>query len=161
MMSYLVFADDNSVSGSSLGSSQADITITDGTDTVKETIPTFTEDTVAGARYWLAGCLQIVGETFSYVPVNRFSRESPSVTDKLFCDNLLKNTVATTSEPFCNNVDLSVAVHSSTTNEPIKNVTASVILTKDDSQQKLLKEPPQMRIGKLKITNYRNVHYVR
>ena len=63
MMSYMVFADDNSLTGSTLGTSKADITVTDGTNTVKETIPEFTEDTVAGARYWLAGCVQNVGET--------------------------------------------------------------------------------------------------
>jgi hypothetical protein len=111
MMSYLVFADDNSLNGSILGTSQADITVSDETNTVKESIPDFTEDTVAGARYWLTGCVKIVGETFSYVPVNRFSREIPSVPYKLFCDNLLKNAVATTSEPFCKNVDLNIADH--------------------------------------------------
>ena len=69
MMSYMVFDDDNSLAGSTLGPSQADITVTDGTNTVKETIPEFTEDTVAGARYWLAGCVQNVRETLHYVPV--------------------------------------------------------------------------------------------
>ena len=69
MMSYMVFDDDNSLAGSTLGPSQADITVTDGTNTVKETIPEFTEDTVAGARYWLAGCVQNIGETLHYVPV--------------------------------------------------------------------------------------------
>merc|ERR1719427_1721429 len=75
MFSYLVFADDNSLTGSSLGTSQAHITVTDGTNSVKERIPAFTEDTVAGARYWLAGCLQIVGETFRYVRVNKDDEE--------------------------------------------------------------------------------------
>merc|ERR1712106_886369 len=39
MFSYLVFADDNSLSGSSLGTSQAHITVTDGSYSVKEKIP--------------------------------------------------------------------------------------------------------------------------
>ena len=52
MMSYMVFDDDNSLAGSTLGPSQADITVTD----------------VAGARYWLAGCVQNVRETLHYVP---------------------------------------------------------------------------------------------
>ena len=38
---------------------------------IKETIPEFTEDTVAGARCWLASCVKIVGVTFHYIPVNR------------------------------------------------------------------------------------------
>ena len=157
MMSYLVFADDNSLTGSTLGTSQADITVTDGTNTVKETIPEFTEDTVAGARYWLAGCVQIVGETFNYVPVNRFSRETP---DKLSCDNLLKTTVATTSEPFCANIDLNVAVHSSMTNEPIQNVSASVIITKNGAQQTVAEAAKPDDNGILRIPIKANGHYV-
>ena len=46
MMSYMVFDDENS------WTIQADITVTD----------------VAGARCWLAGCVQNVRETLHYVP---------------------------------------------------------------------------------------------
>ena len=46
MMSYMVLM------MTTLGPSQADITVTD----------------VAGARYWLAGCVQNVRETLHYVP---------------------------------------------------------------------------------------------
>merc|ERR1712142_199704 len=157
MMSYMVFADDNSLTGSSLGTSQADITVTDGTNTIKETIPDFTEDTVAGARYWLAGCVQIVGETFHYVPVNRFSRETP---DKLFCDNLLKNTVPTTSEPFCANTVLNIAVHSSLTNLPVQNVSTSVIITKDDTQQTVAESANPDEEGIVKVPISQNGQYV-
>ena len=157
MMSYMVFADDNSLTGSTLGRSQADITVTDGTNTVKETIPEFTEDTVAGARYWLAGCVQIVGETFHYVPVNRFSRESP---DKLFCDNLLKNRVAEAAEPFCANTVLNIAVHSSLTNQPVQNMSTSVIITKDGSQQTVAESASSDENGVVKIPISQNGHYV-
>ena len=46
MMSYMVLM------MTTLGPSQADITVTD----------------VAGARYWLAGCVQNLRETLHYVP---------------------------------------------------------------------------------------------
>ena len=157
MMSYMVFADDNSLTGSTLGTSKADITVTDGTNTVKETIPEFTEDTVAGARYWLAGCVQIVGETFHYVPVNRFSRESP---DKLFCDNLLKTTVAAATEPFCTNTVLNIAVHSSLTNQPVQNMSTSVIITKDDTQQTVAESASSDENGVVNIPISQNGHYV-
>ena len=157
MMSYMVFADDNSLTGSTLGTSKADITVTDGTNTVKETIPEFTEDTVAGARYWLAGCVQIVGETFHYVPVNRFSRESP---DKLFCDNLLKTTVAAATEPFCANTVLNIAVHSSLTNQPVQNMSTSVIITKDDTQQTVAESATSDENGVVNIPISQNGHYV-
>ena len=65
--------------------------MTDGNTTVKKIIPGVTGDTVAGARYWLAGGAQDVGVIFHYVPVNKLSGESPA---KLFCDNHLKTTVA-------------------------------------------------------------------
>jgi len=157
MMSYMVFADDNSLTGSTLGTSKADITVTDGTNTVKETIPEFTEDTVAGARYWLAGCVQIVGETFHYVPVNRFSRESP---DKLFCDNLLKTTVAAATEPFCANTVLNIAVHSSLTNQPVQNMSTSVIITKEDTQQTVAESATSDDNGVVNIPISQNGHYV-
>merc|ERR1712106_732191 len=161
MFSYLVFADDNSLTGSSLGTSQAHITVTDGTNSVKERIPAFTEDTVAGARYWLAGCLQIVGETFNYVPVNSFSRESPNVADKLFCDNLFKNAVDTTPvEHFCENIDLHVDIHDSMTNGPVQNVTASVMVTKDDSEHVVIDGAIPDENGKLTIPIKQNGHYV-
>jgi len=160
MMSYMVFAHDNSLSDSSLSSSQADITVTDGTNTVKEMIPPFTVDTVAGARYWLAGCIQIVGETFNYIPVNRFSRESPSVSDKLFCDNLVKNTLASTPEPFCDNINFDIDVHSSMTNNPIENATAFVIMQDADIQKTIAVEILSNSEGKLKIPIKQNGHYV-
>ena len=67
--------------------------------------------------------------------------------------------MATTTEPFCNNVDLSVAVHSSMTNDPIKNVTASVILTKDESQQTVAEGAITDENENLKIPITQNGHY--
>ena len=67
--------------------------------------------------------------------------------------------MATTTEPFCNNVDLSVAVHSSMTNDTIKNVTASVILTKDESQQTAAKGAITDENENLKIPITQNGHY--
>ena len=154
MMSYMVFDDDNSLAGSTLGPSQADITVTDGTNTVKETIPEFTEDTVAGARYWLAGYVQNVGETLHYVPVSRFSRESP---DKLFCDNCLKTTVVAATEPLCANTVLNIAVHSSLTNQPVQNRTTSVIITRDDTQQTVEESASSDENGAVKIPFHRMV----
>ena len=67
---------------------------------------------VAGARYWLAGGAQDVGVILHYVPVNKFSRESP---DKIFCDDHLKTTVAAATI-------LNIAVHSSFNNLPVQNI---------------------------------------
>merc|ERR1719466_174643 len=161
MLTYLVFADDNTVSGSSLGTSQAHITITDGTNSVIEEIPDFTEDTVAGARYWLAGCMQIIGETFNYVPVNKFSRENPNVAEKLFCDNLFKNEVLTDPvEPFCENTNLHIVVHDSITNDPVQNVKTSVRVTKDDEEYLVVEGAAPDENGILSIPIKQNGRYV-
>ena len=121
-----------------LGPSQADITVTD----------------VAGARYWLAGCVQNVGETLHYVPVSRFSRESP---DKLFCDNRLKTTVVAATEPLCANTVLNIAVHSSLTNQHVQNRTTSVIITRDDTQQTVEESASSDENGAVKIPFHRMV----
>merc|ERR1719209_450891 len=135
--------------------------ITDGTNSVIEEIPDFTEDTVAGARYWLAGCMQIIGETFNYVPVNKFSRENPNVAEKLFCDNLFKNEVLTDPvEPFCENTNLHIVVHDSTTNDPVQNVTATVIVTKDDEEHLVVEGAVPDDNGILSLPIKQNGNYV-
>jgi len=161
MFSYMVFADDNTVSESSLGTSRAHITVTDGTNSVIEEIPAFTEDTVAGARYWLAGCLQIVGDTFRYVAVNRFSRENPNIAEKLFCDNFFKNELLSDPvEPFCEDTHLHVVIHDSTTNDPVPNVKTSVRVTKDDEEHLVVEAAVPDDNGILSIPIKQNGHYV-
>ena len=133
---YMLFAVDNSVSGASLSASQATITITDGSVAMIEDIPSFDDGTVAGTKYWFAGCLEIVGESFNYAKVDKFSRESPYVTEKLYCDNLFKKkSRATPMEPFCENVDMQVIVHDSMTNAAVEDASVSIIRLENDTEQ--------------------------
>jgi len=159
-LSYLIYADDNSLTGSALDTSKAAITITDGSRSIKKTLPPFTEETVAGARYWLAGCLQVVGTTFDYIPVDKFSRESPYVTDKLYCYNLFKSTVATTPPPFCENARLSIAIRDSVTNNPIVNATATVGISETDGQQSVSNGAISDENGNIALSINKNGRYV-
>ena len=156
----MVFIDDNSLSGSSLSSSLADITITDGMKSIREELPVVQEDTVAGAKFWLAGCIGIIGDTFTYVPVNKFSRDSPSIVDKLLCDSLLRNTVATTTESSCENVILDITIHNSLTNNPVGNMSINVVKNTEESQITVLAGGLTNNAGKISTPVEGNGEYV-
>merc|ERR1711970_330103 len=126
---YMVFADDNSVSGPALFYSAARIIVSDGLSTRTQDLPAPTEDAAAGSRYWLAGCLELTSNSFNYIPVNKFSRESPMTNEKYYCHNLFKNGgVVEPAEPFCPNTDLKVTIHNSLTNDNVDNSHVSIVL---------------------------------
>ena len=89
---YMLFAADNSVVGPSLSTSEASMTFTDGSFAMLEEMPSFEDDTIAGSKCWFAGCFEIVGDSFNYV-VDKLSRESPHINEKLYCDNLFKEKI--------------------------------------------------------------------
>ena len=68
------------------------MTFTDGSFAMLEEMPSFEDDTIAGSKYWFARCLEIVGDSFNYV-VDKLSRESPHINEKLYCDNLFKEKI--------------------------------------------------------------------
>jgi len=57
-------------------------------------------------------------------------------------------------------VDLNIAVHNSMTNDPVKNMTASVIVTKDGVQQTVAEGAITDNNGVLRIPITQNGHYV-
>ena len=158
---YLVFAADNSVTGPSLRAADATLTITDGSFAKVEEMPAFTDATVAGIKYWFAGCLEIVGDSFNYAKVDKFSRESPYVTDKLYCDNFFKTTSRTTPiEPFCADVDMEVKVHDSMTNNVVPNASVTIIRIEEDTEETITEGGLSDEVGKTRSRIIQNGRYL-
>jgi len=127
--SYMIFVDDNSVSGPSIYSSGARVTITDKYSTRVEDMPALSENSVAGSKYWMVGCLELTGDTYNFVPVNTFSRDSPVSNGKYYCHNLFQNGgVVREQEPFCPNMNMNIRVRDVLTNRNVEDVSASIIV---------------------------------
>jgi len=108
---YMLFVKDNSPDENELENSDAHITITDGSKSLSKTLPEFTENDPFGAKFWFVGCLRTVGESFVFAAVDTLSRDSPYLTQKLYCDNLFKKNPSAgldNPEEFCENVNLKV-----------------------------------------------------
>jgi len=159
---YMLFADDNSVSGPSLHESGARIVITDGVYTRIQDIPEMTEDTVAGSRYWLAGCIEILGNSLNYIPVDKFSRESPLLNEKYFCHNLfLSGGEVKPAEPFCPEIDMHITARDSLTNEKIVNAVASIVLEDEQNEYAIVSgEAPDAETGLIRARITENGNYI-
>ena len=136
---YMVYVIDNSPDQDELELSEAHIDITDGSRSLAKTIPRFTESTPSGASVWFVGCLRAVGSSFEFAAVDSLSRESPYITQKLYCDNLFKkNTNIGKNKPtdFCENVHMNVRLQTMQTSAFISQldgcsdrcITAQIVL---------------------------------
>merc|ERR1719309_943351 len=83
----------------------------------------------AGVRYWFAGCMAIVGESYVFVPVNTFSIENPADSQSKYCHNIFKQNPATIPEPddFCKNTKIKVHVHDGLSDKAPDNVRVSMV----------------------------------
>ena len=111
------------------------MTVTDKQSTRVEDMPGLSDDSVAGSRYWLVGCLQLSGDSYNFVPVNTFTRESPVSSEKYFCHNLFQNGGAVPEpEPFCPNVEMKIAVHDVLTNADVTSSSASIVVKEGSNE---------------------------
>ena len=156
---FMVFAEDNSINGPVLSTSEGvTVTVTDGVVANIEDLAL--EPVEDGSKFWFVGCIKIVGETFIFETVDKFSRESPSSSNKLHCDSLFKQLRAgPTVEPFCPNVDLSIRVRNSLTNEIVPNATVSVIRLSEDDEVIITEGHPVDNDGQAATLVNQNGHY--
>jgi len=108
---YMIVVKDNSAYKNQLGNSEGSIHISDGVRSMSRALPNFGSRTPEGAYYWFVGCLRIVDKSFVFSPVDKLARESPYVTERLYCDDLFKkNPTAGTKQnnQFCDDVTMDV-----------------------------------------------------
>ena len=158
---YMVFAKDSSIEGPGLSTTEQEVTVTvtDGVTANIENMPLGSADT--GSEYWFVGCLELVGETFNLQTVSEFSRESPALNNKLYCDSLFKqNNLGTTQPPFCPNVDMSVKVRNGLTNDMVPGAKVSVIRVEED-QEVIITEGSEVNVDGLTAAHVnQNGHYI-
>jgi uncharacterized protein YfaP (DUF2135 family) len=158
---HMIFIDDYSGRGASLAESRSRITITNGVTAVTVEMPEFGDSTAAGVRYWFAGCLQVVGDSFNFQALEQFSRERPSDQDKLFCDKLFQDSRPTERPraPFCDDVHMVVKVHNALTNQPIKNATLDIHYIHDEYEELVASNFTTLEDGLLDVIIHANGKY--
>ena len=112
---YMIFVKDNSADTDELETSEAHIDISDGTKSLTKTLPKYTSTTPSGANFWFVGCVRTVGESYEFAAVDTLSRDSPYLTQKLFCDNLFKtdsNAGLEETAEFCEDIKATVRLQS-------------------------------------------------
>merc|ERR1712218_502634 len=122
----------------SIFESSARITISDGSEATTLELDTSEADEAPGAEYWVAGCVSIIGQSYSFIPVNKFYEENPLTADntlRLYCDELVKSGAAasTTPQPFCDNAMINVVVFDAVTFDSI-NANVGISLLEDEEK---------------------------
>ena len=134
------------------------VTVTDGVVANIEDLSL--EPVEDGSKFWFVGCIKIVGDSFMFERVDKFSRASPSSLNKLHCDSLFKQLRASpTKEPFCPNVDMAVRVRNSLTNAIVPNATVSVIRLSEDDEVIITEGHPVDNDGQAASLVNQNGHY--
>ena len=158
-VTYMLYGKNNG--DNSLYLSHARITISDGRETQTVELDETQADATPGAKYWLAGCLQIVGSSFTLTPVNRFYLENlAGEPNNLYCDNLIQNNpaVPSTPEPFCDNASIQVIVSDAKSFAPVAAlVSASLVV--DETISVLAEELPATNDGSVLVSINSNGRY--
>jgi len=129
---YMVWVDDYGGGGSSLEKSGSQVTITDGKNTQIARMPAFGDKTPAGVRFWIVGCVAIIGETYKFVEKSKFTEEDPTMDNEKYCHNYFEENPPTLITPpaFCPKVALEVVSFDPLTNKPV-DIDQSVVSLND------------------------------
>merc|ERR1719402_1198440 len=82
---YMVYVNDYSRRPEEFVSSHVHLTITDGIDNTKINMKT---DNFNNQRFWFAGCMRMVGDTFDFIPSDAFTTNAPKDQVPEHCVNL-------------------------------------------------------------------------
>jgi len=131
--SYLVYVDDNTATGANLSVVEPQLTMTQGNKIVSAQMPKL-PTAHAGARYWLAGAIEVVGTSFRWVPAHAWFMETPNNKPGITIDNLLAQPTDGSEPDFCEDIQLKVVLIDALTQEPVQ-ATASVVRVESGDEQ--------------------------
>ena len=158
---YMVYG--SNVGESDIFESEARITVSDGSQASTTELDTTQAGVNPGADYWIAGCLQVVGQSYDFIPVNRFYQSNP-VSDgnpnRLYCHNLIQNGAAstTTPAPFCDVAQIKVTVQDAVSFAPV-SASVSLSLVDADTISILAEEQPTDSNGLASVSIQSNGRY--
>jgi hypothetical protein len=121
---YLIYVDDNTATGANLSQVHPVLTMALGRTFVTDEMPPLPSRR-RGARFWLAGAVEVVGAKFRYVSAKSWSHETP-VDPELIIKDLLVQTKYSTIPAFCE-TSLVVKVRDALTNQAVNAVTVTVV----------------------------------
>jgi uncharacterized protein YfaP (DUF2135 family) len=123
---YLVFVDDLSTEGRSLQESEAQLMLTDGTETVAVDLPDVTWD--GSSRFWFVGCL-IMEENRGWriQKEDRFTVDDPGTAETFFCHDLVAPTEPP-PPPFWPGAEVTIAVKNGLNNSIVTGATVTLFL---------------------------------
>ena len=130
---YLVYVDDNTATGADLSQVQPQLTMSQGNTFVTDQMPKL-PSRQRGARFWLAGAVEVMGPKFRYVAAKSWSQETPS-NPGLVIEDLLTRTAETTTPAFCVGSKLAVRVRDALTNQAASAVTVTVLRLEDGQEE--------------------------
>jgi hypothetical protein len=143
----------------------ARITVSDGAQSTGITLDPAGEE--IGDRYWIAGCVKIVGRSYQVYPVNTLVRDDPSLAssaDHLLCHNKIKSDqVTVVPETFCEDTPINIVVEDSTTSSLIPGALISISHLTQDSITVVAKDVQSDNFGSATVavtTNGRHQYEV-
>ena len=143
----------------SIFESSARLTVSDGTEATTVELDESQAEETPGAEYWLVGCVGIVGETFTFISVNKFYETDPTESLKLYCTELLESGAgsSTTPAPFCDNAKVSINVYDAVTFEAV-DAYVGMSLIEDDTVS-IVADYVQTENGVASVSIYSNGIY--
>ena len=147
--------------------SGARITLTDGQVARTVALNRPLQDTASSSEspnFWIAGCLQIVGQSYNFVPVNNFYQINPIANgnpNRLHCHNLFQIAPPSVDEPrpFCDNADIKVNVRDAVSFSAVTTAKVSISLIEDDIVSVLATEAPADLNGHVGVRIHSNGNY--
>jgi len=136
-LSFLVFVDDNTATGANLDLVEPQLTMTQGKKVVAAQMPKLPK-AHAGARYWLAGAIEVVGTSFRWVPALAWFMETPNNKPGITIDNLLDQPTDGSEPSFCEDIQLKVTIMDALTNAALDisaNPTVTIYRVESGEQQ--------------------------
>ena len=160
-VTYMLYA--KKFGDNSLFLSNARITLSDGSETNTVELDATKADENPGAKFWLAGCVQIVGSSYTFYPVNNFYQADPASNgnpNRLYCHNLIQNSdaVPSTPAPFCDTASIEIVVSDAKTYGPVAAL-VSASLINSDSITVLAEELPASADGTVSVAIGSNGRY--
>ena len=131
---YMLYAKSHTTS---IANTASRITVSDGSKATTLAIKK-PRHAAGGYHYWIAGCLQIVDQSFKLYTINNVLLSNPSKPDdpsRMHCHNLIKSQPAASKvpKPFCDKASISLVVSDATTMAPVATARVTVSLLGDAS----------------------------
>ena len=129
------------------------ISVTFGAQAQTHQLP---ENSQPGQAFWLAGCLQVQGESVVFLRVDQLSRGSPGHTDRLYCHDRLQDHGVPSRPGLCSGATMEVHALDSWSGKPLAT---NLTVTWQQGERQELLPPPHHLAGQVSVPLVGNGRY--